>query len=235
MGVCRCNQPRIKVELKGITATCQVLQLTVGFPSIRSFRIELDPEDLLEVDLAANSSNFRFPISFASDMSQISILRTLYREDSPGNLERQRLIPAPARLEFHDCDPMRACYRRLFSPCGRFLVHLERRHDFNDSPEGHWSLTIWEREAPDARVTTGLFWQQIASLSDNYGNHLVEGSVRFNPQYQIVAFMERVPNQTSIWNFRTTPVGSCGVRQATRNVYATGLRNLNFSPCGRFL
>jgi hypothetical protein len=239
--MCECSQPQTQVDLEGIVATYQVLELKSGFPSIRYFTIDLDPEDVLEVELAANGQEFRFPVSFTSDMSQISVLRSLYWEDSPGNLRQQRITLPLIPLGLGSCNLLCAKYRRLFSPCGQYLAHFERQRDFNDSSEGFWSLTIWERQVIDAYVTNVVAWQNIASLSDVYGDYLIDGSFALNPRYQVVAFMENVPNrlasvsQTSLWNFRTAPTGSCVERQAAKNVYATGLQNLNFSPCGGFL
>ena len=65
--------------------------MTEGFPAIRHFSVYLDSEDLLEVELAAKDQKFRFPVSFASDMSQISILRSLYWVDGLGTVIIQQV------------------------------------------------------------------------------------------------------------------------------------------------
>ncbi|OWY51406.1 hypothetical protein AALT_g4692 [Alternaria alternata] len=215
------------------------------------FSVYLDSEDLLEVELAAKDQKFTFPVSFASDMSQISILRSLYWVDGLGTVISQKVGLNPA-LHNNNQDvaaeprlprpsATRAMYRRLFTPCGRYLAHLERQNDFNDSSEGLWTFGIWEKEASDILFMGGSAWRQIATLDDVYGDFLIDGDVTLNPQYQMIALMKFVPyslgkrNITSIWDFRAIPFGSCNDEKTTKTVYGTGLRNLSFSPCGRFL
>jgi hypothetical protein len=232
-------------------ADYKVLQMTAGFPIVQQFTVYLDAEDLLEVEVAAKGHKFRFPISYASDMSQVSILRTLYWADDFGTIISQKFGPNPAHREpcqdaAGDSIPPRplgprAQYRRLFTPCGQYLAHIERQNDFNDSSEGLWTFSIWEKGASDAHFMGGTAWRKIASLDDVYGDFLIDGDVAFNPRYQIIALMQLVPkrlgivNLTSIWNFRAIPLGSCNDEKTTKIVYGTGLRNLNFSPCGKFL
>jgi hypothetical protein len=225
--------------------------MTEGFPAIRHFSVYLDSEDLLEVELAAKDQKFRFPVSFASDMSQISILRSLYWVDGLGTVMSQKVGLNPAARNNNQdvaAEPRsprpsatRAKYRRLFTPCGRYLAHLERQNDFNDSSEGLWTFGIWEKEASDIQFMGGSAWRQIATLEDVYGDFLIDGDITFNPQYQMIALMKLVPwrlgemNMTSIWDFRAIPFGLCNDEKTTKMVYGTGLRNLSFSPCGRFL
>ncbi|CAN9327452.1 unnamed protein product [Alternaria alternata] len=246
-----CNPLGTSVDLKDAVADYQVLQMTEGFPAIRHFSVYLDSEDLLEVELAAKDQKFRFPVSFASDMSQISILRSLYWVDGLGTVMSQKVGLNPAARNNNQdvaAEPRsprpsatRAKYRRLFTPCGRYLAHLERQNDFNDSSEGLWTFGIWEKEASDIQFMGGSAWRQIATLEDVYGDFLIDGDITFNPQYQMIALMKLVPwrlgemNMTSIWDFRAIPFGLCNDEKTTKMVYGTGLRNLSFSPCGRFL
>ncbi|CAN9367703.1 unnamed protein product [Alternaria alternata] len=229
---------RTSVDLKDAVADYQVLQMTEGFPVLRHFSVYLDSEDLLEVELAAKDQKFTFPVSFASDMSQISILRSLYWVDGLGTVISQKvgLNPAlhnnnqdvAAELRLPRPSATRTMYRRLFTPCGRYLAHLERQNDFNDSSEGLWTFGIWEKEASDILFMGGSAWRQIATLDDVYGDFLIDGDVTLNPQYQMIALMKFVPyslgkkNITSIWDFRAIPFGSCNDEKTTKTDYHEG-------------
>jgi hypothetical protein len=214
--------------------------MKLGFPIAKQFLIDLDPEDLREVERTAEGHNFRFPVAFAPNLRRISIFRTLFWIEQDGSLQQQRInVPLPQPIPIPPSIPAKSkkwrlkrsrkrgvetvteqpqetpalkstFYKLKFSPCGQYVANAERQIDKNEFSVGHWNFTIWKKESPDASAPQTSAWQRIATLCDIYGNFLHEGNFAFNPQFQMIAFLEiaHVPsNQASIWKFGTPTRG----------------------------
>ncbi|KAH7382109.1 hypothetical protein BKA64DRAFT_747820 [Cadophora sp. MPI-SDFR-AT-0126] len=94
---CTCKRDASRVDLKDALATYQILKLAIGFPVVYQFSIPLDPDDLREVESTAESKKFRFPIAFAPNLQNISILHTVYSIGDGGALQQQRLSKSFAK------------------------------------------------------------------------------------------------------------------------------------------
>ncbi len=196
-----------------------------GFPIAKQFLIDLNPEDLLEVEKAADGNKFRLPVAFAPNLRCFSILRTVFWVDYAGSLQQQRIdvpLSQPIQTDVPDRNgklpqesrPKSRFYKLKFSPGGHFLAFLERQSDQNEFSRGHWDFKIWKKKPRDPSAPQASGWQQVTKLCNIYGDFLPEGSFAFHPEDQMAAFLEygyAPRNQTSIWNFGSSTQGLCTV------------------------
>jgi len=175
-------------------------------------------------------SQFRFPIAFSADLSQFSILRTVYTLEVDLSLAKfiksfestsllcQRLDLSPIWYLYPKCHHLlhlqgleNECprwYRLEFSPCGQFIAAARRRglpQIVDSSPDGTWSITTYRKQRVTIRSKQTVLWEVLSEVTAHSSDFRAEGTFAFHPTLPMLAITGDL--ETFLWNFGTDPPG----------------------------